>query len=39
MKKVEKIEKDAKTEIIKYIINEYGKNYRKQFKKANLQTN
>lgn len=34
MKKVEKIEKDAKTEIIKYIINEYDKNYRKQFKKS-----
>lgn len=34
MKKVDKIEECEKVEVIKYILNEYDKNYRKKFNKS-----
>lgn len=37
MKKVDKIERDAKTEIINYILEEYDKDYRKKFNKSEFK--
>lgn len=34
MKKTDKIERDAKTEIINYILEQYDKDYRKKFSKS-----